>query len=148
MHGDLLHVLRDAASLCFGKAQRELFHAFIVPLIDAFERPTVNQSRDSSSGCGKTTILRMVAGFELPGAGSIQLDSEEITRRAANKRPMGMVFQSYALFPHMTAEQNIALGMRIKKQPVVAGEPEYHPGSAGERTFSILRGHASQRKTV
>lgn len=69
------------------------------------------------SGCGKTTILRMVAGFELPSGGSIRLDGEEITRRAANKRPMGMVFQSYALFPHMTAEQNIAFGMHIKKLP-------------------------------
>lgn len=69
------------------------------------------------SGCGKTTILRMVAGFETPSAGRILLDGEEITNRAVNKRPMGMVFQSYALFPHMTAEQNIAFGMNIKKLP-------------------------------
>src|SRR6266571_8319028 len=68
------------------------------------------------SGCGKTTILRMVAGFEIPSEGNILLDDEEITHRAASKRPMGMVFQSYALFPHMTAEQNIAFGMTIKKQ--------------------------------
>src|SRR5690349_7917535 len=63
------------------------------------------------SGCGKTTILRMVAGFETPSEGNILLDDEDITNRAASKRPMGMVFQSYALFPHMTAEQNIAFGM-------------------------------------
>ena len=69
------------------------------------------------SGCGKTTILRMVAGFEVPSAGNILLDDEDITRRPASKRPMGMVFQSYALFPHMTAEQNIAFGMNIKHQP-------------------------------
>ena len=69
------------------------------------------------SGCGKTTILRMIAGFESPSAGSILLDGEEIAHRAANKRPMGMVFQSYALFPHLTAEQNIAFGMTIKKLP-------------------------------
>src|SRR5579863_832328 len=67
------------------------------------------------SGCGKTTILRMVAGFEVPSEGYILLDGEDITQRAASKRPMGMVFQSYALFPHMTAEQNIAFGMTIKK---------------------------------
>lgn len=67
------------------------------------------------SGCGKTTILRMVAGFELPSSGKILLEGQEITHRAANKRPMGMVFQSYALFPHMTANQNIAFGMTIKK---------------------------------
>ena len=69
------------------------------------------------SGCGKTTILRMVAGFEVPSEGNILLDGEDITQRAASKRPMGMVFQSYALFPHMTAEQNIAFGMSIKHQP-------------------------------
>ncbi len=69
------------------------------------------------SGCGKTTILRMVAGFEAPTHGTITLDDEDITHRQASKRPMGMVFQSYALFPHMTAAQNIAFGMQIKKQP-------------------------------
>ncbi len=69
------------------------------------------------SGCGKTTILRMVAGFEVPTEGYILLDGEDITQRAASKRPMGMVFQSYALFPHMTAEQNIAFGMNIKHVP-------------------------------
>lgn len=69
------------------------------------------------SGCGKTTILRMVAGFETPSNGTILLDGEDITYRLASKRPMGMVFQSYALFPHMTAEQNIAFGMSVKRQP-------------------------------
>lgn len=69
------------------------------------------------SGCGKTTILRMIAGFEIPSAGAIFLDEEEITSRAASKRPMGMVFQSYALFPHLTAEQNIAFGMSIQRKP-------------------------------
>lgn len=69
------------------------------------------------SGCGKTTILRMVAGFETPSEGNILLDGDEITERSASKRPMGMVFQSYALFPHLTAEQNVAFGMTIKKLP-------------------------------
>lgn len=69
------------------------------------------------SGCGKTTILRMIAGFEVPSAGTIFLDGDDITNRAASKRPMGMVFQSYALFPHMTAEQNIAFGMSIQRRP-------------------------------
>ncbi len=69
------------------------------------------------SGCGKTTILRMIAGFEVPSEGAILLDGDDITGRAASKRPMGMVFQSYALFPHLTAEQNIAFGMSIKHLP-------------------------------
>ncbi len=68
------------------------------------------------SGCGKTTNLRMIAGFEIPSAGTVLLDGEDITGRAASKRPMGMVFQSYALFPHLTAEQNIAFGMSIQRK--------------------------------
>ncbi|EFH83687.1 ABC transporter ATP-binding protein [Ktedonobacter racemifer] len=69
------------------------------------------------SGCGKTTLLRMIAGFETPTTGSILLDGEDITNRPANKRLMGMVFQSYALFPHMSAQDNIGFGMTIKHQP-------------------------------
>jgi putative spermidine/putrescine transport system ATP-binding protein len=69
------------------------------------------------SGCGKTTMLRMIAGFETPDTGDILLDGESITARPANKRPMGMVFQSYALFPHMTAAQNIAFGMTMQHKP-------------------------------
>nr|BBH92324.1 ABC transporter ATP-binding protein [Thermogemmatispora argillosa] len=69
------------------------------------------------SGCGKTTILRLIAGFEQPDAGRILLDGDEITARPANRRPMGMVFQSYALFPHLTAEQNVAFGLRLKRLP-------------------------------
>jgi putative spermidine/putrescine transport system ATP-binding protein len=69
------------------------------------------------SGCGKTTILRMIAGFETPTTGNIWLEGEDITYRSASKRSMGMVFQSYALFPHLTAQQNIAFGMNIRRQP-------------------------------
>lgn len=69
------------------------------------------------SGCGKTTTLRLVAGFEYPTAGEIVLDGETINNVPANQRPMTMVFQSYALFPHMTVFENIAYGLRIKKLP-------------------------------
>ncbi len=69
------------------------------------------------SGCGKTTTLRMIAGFEYPDAGSIRVDGKEITHLAPNKRNVGMVFQSYALFPNMTVAHNIGFGMRVKKQP-------------------------------
>ena len=65
------------------------------------------------SGCGKTTILRMVAGFETPDEGNILLDGDDITNRLASKRPMGMVFQSYALFPHMTVLENVAYGLVV-----------------------------------
>jgi len=67
------------------------------------------------SGCGKTTILRMIAGFEQPTGGTIDLGGEDITRIPANRRDMGMVFQSYSLFPHMTAAENVAFGLRLKR---------------------------------
>jgi len=69
------------------------------------------------SGCGKTTTLRMIAGFEMPDSGTIQLDNEDITQVAPNKRDIGMVFQAYALFPNMTVRQNVAFGLKMKKTP-------------------------------
>jgi spermidine/putrescine transport system ATP-binding protein len=66
------------------------------------------------SGCGKTTTLRMIAGFEYPSAGSIRIFDEEVGLEPPNKRPVNTVFQSYALFPHMTIEQNIAFGLEMQ----------------------------------
>lgn len=63
------------------------------------------------SGCGKTTLLRMLAGFESPTSGRIYIDGMDMTDTPAYKRPVSMVFQSYALFPHMTVEQNVAFGL-------------------------------------
>lgn len=66
------------------------------------------------SGCGKTTTLRLIAGFELPTAGRIILNGQDITNQPPNKRDMAMVFQSYALFPHMSVFDNIAYGLKIR----------------------------------
>ena len=66
------------------------------------------------SGCGKTTALRLVAGFDQPDSGQIIVDGKDITNRPPNKRDMGMVFQAYSLFPNMTAEQNVAYGLKIR----------------------------------
>jgi putative spermidine/putrescine transport system ATP-binding protein len=68
------------------------------------------------SGCGKTTTLRMIAGFEIPSAGTISLESLDITEKAPNARNVGMVFQSYALFPNMTVAQNIGFGLQVRKE--------------------------------
>ncbi len=68
------------------------------------------------SGCGKTTTLRMIAGFEIPTGGSITLDNRDITNNPPNQRHVGMVFQSYALFPNMTVSQNIGFGLRVRKE--------------------------------
>lgn len=66
------------------------------------------------SGCGKTTLLRMIAGLDLPTGGAIRLDGEDITRVPTHKRNLGMVFQSLALFPHLTVGENIAYPLRIR----------------------------------
>src|SRR2546427_10373775 len=69
------------------------------------------------SGCGKTTTLRMVAGFELPDAGRIVLKGNDVTGFPANRRPVNMVFQQYALFPHMSIYDNVAFGLKVKRVP-------------------------------
>jgi putative spermidine/putrescine transport system ATP-binding protein len=69
------------------------------------------------SGCGKTTTLRMIAGFERPTAGSIAIDGADMTNRPPNQRNVGMVFQSYALFPNMNVAGNIGFGLKIRKRP-------------------------------
>ncbi len=67
------------------------------------------------SGCGKTTTLRMIAGLELPSAGSLQIFGEEVGSLPPNKRPVNTVFQNYALFPHMSVADNVAFGLRTRK---------------------------------
>jgi putative spermidine/putrescine transport system ATP-binding protein len=81
------------------------------------------------SGCGKTTTLRMVAGFEPPTSGTIRLAGEDVTYAKANERNIGMVFQSYALFPNMTVADNIAFGLRVRKE---------EGGARGERVAELL----------
>lgn len=72
------------------------------------------------SGCGKTTTLRMVAGFETPTSGEITLDGADVTRLTPDKRPMAMVFQSYALFPHLSVYDNVAYGLKLRKMDKAA----------------------------
>ncbi|MBX2853905.1 MAG: ABC transporter ATP-binding protein [Rhodobacteraceae bacterium] len=69
------------------------------------------------SGCGKTTLLRMLAGFDTPDAGSIELDGVDIADIPPYERPVNMMFQSYALFPHMTVEKNISFGLEQERMP-------------------------------
>src|SRR5271170_95564 len=67
------------------------------------------------SGCGKTTTLRLLAGLEDADTGHITVGGKDITRVSAAKRDMGMVFQAYSLFPHMTVRQNVAFGLRLRR---------------------------------
>src|SRR4030095_852370 len=72
------------------------------------------------SGCGKTTTLRMVAGFEAPSSGAIRIDGRDVTRLRPNQRNVGMVFQSYALFPNMTVAGNVGFGLQLPQKPAEA----------------------------
>src|SRR5690349_4719795 len=69
------------------------------------------------SGCGKTTILRTIAGILQPEGGTIRLDGRDVTRLPVHARNMTLVFQSYALFPHLTVFENVAFGLRMRKTP-------------------------------
>lgn len=70
-----------------------------------------------ASGCGKTTTLRVIAGFMRPAAGSVHLGDRDLTRTPANRRDIGLVFQTYALFPHMSVADNVAFGLRQRALP-------------------------------
>jgi iron(III) transport system ATP-binding protein len=67
------------------------------------------------SGCGKTTVMRMVAGFYIPDEGKVLFDNEDVSKLPPHKRDTGMVFQSYALWPHMTVRENVAFGLELRK---------------------------------
>ena len=69
------------------------------------------------SGCGKTTTLRMIAGFEDASSGKVMLDGDNMAVIPPNRRPMSMVFQSYALFPHLSVRDNVAYGLKLQKMP-------------------------------
>lgn len=69
------------------------------------------------SGCGKTTLLRMVAGLETPDSGTIHIGDRDVTRLSAKDRKLSMVFQSYAIFPHLKVRQNIGFGLAMRKEP-------------------------------
>ena len=69
------------------------------------------------SGSGKTTVLRLIAGFELPTEGSIELEGRDVTKQAPFERDVNTVFQDYALFPHMTVQQNVEYGLKVKRVP-------------------------------
>ncbi|HEX6654094.1 MAG TPA: ABC transporter ATP-binding protein [Thermoleophilaceae bacterium] len=104
------------------------------------------------SGCGKTTTLRMVAGFEEPTEGRVYLDGDDVTGMPAFRRPTNTVFQSYALFPHRTVEQNVAFGLQRQKVDKAeikrrVGEELERVGLAGEanRKPAQLSGGQQQR---
>jgi iron(III) transport system ATP-binding protein len=104
------------------------------------------------SGCGKTTLLRSLAGFYVPDEGRIFFGEEDVTRLAPHKRNTGMMFQSYALWPHMTVAQNVAFGLEERKVPreeikarVAEALESVHMAGYGERRPNALSGGQQQR---
>ncbi|WDZ84617.1 ABC transporter ATP-binding protein [Micromonospora cathayae] len=104
------------------------------------------------SGCGKTTTLRMVAGFYFPTSGRIRFGDEDVTRRPPNKRDTGMVFQNYALFPHLSVAQNVGYGLKIRKvgradarRRIDEALGEVHLSGYGDRRIDELSGGQQQR---
>lgn len=102
------------------------------------------------SGCGKTTTLRMIAGFCYPTTGRILFDDQDVTRVPPHYRDTGMVFQNYALFPHMTVAENVAFGLEVRKLPkkeiaerVEQALEQVRLGGFGERRISQLSGGSS-----
>lgn len=79
------------------------------------------------SGCGKSTTLRMVAGFDFPSKGEIMLNGKDISNLPPNRRPINMVFQRYALFPHLDVYDNVAFGLKLKKVPILKFDKDHQP---------------------
>ena len=106
-----------------------------------------------SSGCGKTTTLRMIAGFQKPSSGAILFGDEDVTGLAANQRDIGFVFQNYALFPHLSVFENVAYGLRVKRRDAARDRKQRRAGSCGrsastalgERMINELSGGQQQR---
>ncbi len=99
-------------------ADQEVLHSFDLTIRDGEFFTLLGPS-----GCGKTTVLRLIAGFEQAQSGSIHLAGEAITALPAERRPVNTVFQSYALFPHMSVFDNVAFGLRMAKVPSVELAP-------------------------
>ncbi|MBV8753146.1 MAG: ABC transporter ATP-binding protein [Hyphomicrobiales bacterium] len=107
------------------------------------------------SGCGKTTLLRIVAGLLTPDAGTVRLDNADITRRPPHHRDIGVVFQNYALFPHLTVAENVAFGLEARRAP--RGETRaavarflglVHMSEFADRSVRALSGGQQQRVAV
>lgn len=107
------------------------------------------------SGCGKTTTLRVIAGLEAPDAGRVLFNDEDVTHLPIEKRHVGMVFQSYALFPNMSVADNIAYGLVVRKLPSAERRQRVqemlemmHIAPLAERQIHQLSGGRRDRKSV
>ncbi|MFF6992463.1 ATP-binding cassette domain-containing protein [Streptomyces sp. NPDC010273] len=105
----------QAATVEFRGLRREFGATIALDGLDLTVRPGEFLALLGPSGCGKTTALRMLAGFEHPTSGEVLVDGKDVTDVPAHRRDAGMVFQSYSLFPHLNALDNVAFGLRMRK---------------------------------
>jgi putative spermidine/putrescine transport system ATP-binding protein len=105
----------NAATVEFRGLRREFGATVALDGLDLTVRPGEFLALLGPSGCGKTTALRMLAGFEHPTSGEVLVDGKDVTDVPAHRRDAGMVFQSYSLFPHLNALDNVAFGLRMRK---------------------------------
>lgn len=120
--------------------------------LDLVVRPAEFLTLLGSSGCGKTTTLRMIAGFQKPSSGRIFFGAEDVTDLAANVRDIGFVFQNYALFPHLSVFENVAYGLRVKRHNAEQIDDSVETGlrqvglhGMGDRMINELSGGQQQR---
>ncbi|MFB8182307.1 ABC transporter ATP-binding protein [Streptomyces sp. NPDC055966] len=141
-----------AATVEFRSLRREFGATVALDGLDLTVRPGEFLALLGPSGCGKTTALRMLAGFEHPDSGAVLVDGEDVTHVPAHRRDAGMVFQSYSLFPHLNAVDNVAFGLRMRG--VRTGERRSRAaelldlvglGDKGERYPHQLSGGQQQR---
>ena len=107
------------------------------------------------SGCGKTTLLRIIAGLLPPDRGTVRLDGEDITAKPPHRRDVGVVFQNYALFPHLTVAENVAFGLearRVARAEIAKTVPHLlalvHLAELADRSIKLLSGGQQQRVAV
>ncbi len=96
------------------------------------------------SGCGKTTLLRMIAGLETPSGGTIHLGAERLDTRSPRDRDIAMVFQSYALYPHMTVAENLSFGLRVRKVPAATIEEKVRATAKTLELDALLQRHPAE----
>ena len=146
---------RKAAAIEFREVTKAWGAAVAVDRVSFTLAPGTLTAILGPSGCGKTTTLRLIAGLEMPTSGEILIGGTDVTRAATWKRDVSMVFQSYALFPHMTVAENVAYGLRSEGRAAAEATARAQEALAtvglaglGERLPSELSGGQQQRVAV